>query len=80
MPLEFLRDIETGTLPKQVTKIGDIDLLRLLLAAGMIEADLPAVDGSGSATVHRITGFGRAWLTADRSHAAKSIPSPEPRA
>lgn len=41
MPLEFLRQIDIGTLPKQVRKAGDIELLRLLSAAGMIEADLP---------------------------------------
>jgi len=72
VPLEFLREIETGTLPKQVTKTGDIDLLRLLSAAGMVEADLPDVAGSGTATVRRITGLGRAWLAANRSSAATS--------
>lgn len=80
MPLEFLREIDTGTLPKQVKKAGDIDLLRLLSAAGMIEADLPDVGGSGSAMVRRVTGFGRAWLAADVSSAATSAPSSGPLA
>ena len=57
MPLEFLREIETGTLPRQVTETGDIDLLRLLSAAGMVEADLPDVEGSGTATVRRIVNM-----------------------
>ena len=52
MPLEFLREIETGTLPRQVTKTGDIDLPRLLCATGMVEADLPDVEGSGTAPDH----------------------------
>ena len=80
MPLEFLREIETGTLPRQVTETGDIDLLRLLSAAGMVEADLPDVEGSGTATVRRITGLGRAWLAAGRSSAATSAPSSGPLA
>ncbi|CAN7419703.1 hypothetical protein [Acidovorax sp. LjRoot194] len=80
MPLKFLREIEAGTLPKQVTKPGDIDLLRLLLHAGMIDAELPDAAGSGLAMVNRVTGFGRAWLAADESSAKTSIPSSALRA
>lgn len=80
MPLEYLQEIETGTLPKQVKKTGDIDLLRLLSAAGMVEADLPDVESSGTATIRRVTGFGRAWLAANRSSAATSASSSGPLA
>ena len=80
MPLKFLREIEAGTLPKQITKPGDIDLLRLLLHAGMIEAELPDAAGSGLAMVNRVTGFGRAWLAADVRSANTSIPSSALRA
>lgn len=67
MSTEFLQALASSSLPKQISDVADIDLLRLLVAAGMIEADLPGVDEGGVATVHRVTGYGRASLTAHAS-------------
>lgn len=51
MSTEFLQALASSSLPKQISGAADIDLLRLLVAAGMIEADLPDVDAGGVATV-----------------------------
>lgn len=64
MPLEFLRAISVGTLPVEVTEQADLDKLRVLVAAKMVEADLPPIGKAGGAVVRRITGYGRAALAA----------------
>lgn len=64
MPMEFLREIAAGPFPVSVTGETSLDKLRVLEAAGMVVATLPA-DCTGVATVHSLTGLGRAKLAAD---------------
>ncbi len=63
MPMEFLREIAGGPFPVSVTGETSLDKLRVLEAAGMVRATLPG-DASGVATVHGLTGLGRAKLAA----------------
>lgn len=72
MPLELLREIASGTLPREVVGEAEIDKVRVLTAAGMIVADLPGVGLDGPAVVRELTGFGRATLN------AKGGPTPNP--
>lgn len=64
MPMEFLREIAAGPFPVSVTGETSLDKLRVLEAAGMVVATLPA-DCTGVATVLSLTGLGRAKLAAD---------------
>lgn len=64
MPLEFLRELATSSLPLEVTSEAEIDKVRVLAAAGMILANLPDLDQPGPAVVRELTGFGRATLKA----------------
>lgn len=64
MPMELLREIAVNDLPFTVSSESGIDNLRVLVAAGMVRADLPEPGAEGSAVVYEITGFGRATLKA----------------
>ena len=43
MPVDLLQQISRGPLPRTLENMGDIDRLRVLVAAGMVEAILPDV-------------------------------------
>jgi hypothetical protein len=43
MPVELLRSLASSKLPVTVEDIGDIDQIRVLAAAGLVRAVLPAV-------------------------------------
>lgn len=62
MPMEFLRKLAHGDrFPVEVADEADIDKLRILRAAGMVEAHLP--EGPHQpAQIVTITGLGRATL------------------
>ena len=64
MPMEFLRNLaEEDRFPRSVLDEADIDKVRVLRAAGMLEAHLP--DASHHpAQIIAITGLGRATLRA----------------
>lgn len=62
MPLEFLREIAAAPLPHSVSSEDSIDKLRVLVAAGMVTADMPEPGRTGAALVRSVTGLGRASL------------------
>ncbi len=65
MSLELLRELaQCEAFPVAVTDQISVDRLRLLKAAGMVEAQLPDEPGE-PAWVHAVTGWGRATLRAD---------------
>lgn len=68
--MEFLRQLAQEDLfPMPVIDEADIDKLRVLRAAGMVQADLPGERGSGpSARLIAITGLGRATLRVQTAH------------
>lgn len=65
MPLELLRELAAQTLPRVVADPADMDKLRVLRAAGYVNAELPSL-APGSppeqARVLSITARGRAWI------------------
>jgi len=64
MPMEFLRDLANSEhFPLTVNDEADIDKVRVLRAAGMVEAHLPEA-AQQPARVIAITGLGRATLRA----------------
>ncbi|RYF28271.1 MAG: hypothetical protein EOO33_01465 [Comamonadaceae bacterium] len=64
MPMEFLRELAHGDrFPVVVDDEADIDKLRVLRAAGMVEAQLPDSPHQ-PAYIVAITGLGRATLRA----------------
>lgn len=64
MPMEFLRKLAHGDrFPVVVDDEADIDKLRVLRAAGMVEAHLPDAPQQ-PAHIIAITGLGRATLRA----------------
>lgn len=66
MPMELLRQLaQRDEFPASVVDEATIDKLRVLRAAGMVQAELPGEgESSGSACLHSITGLGRATLRA----------------
>lgn len=65
MPMEYLRKLERDALPLIESDVGNIDKLRILRAAGMVEVQLPAVDSPlQKAQVLYVTGLGCATLRA----------------
>lgn len=64
MPMNFLRRIEHASLPLAVREEGDIQCAAVLVAAGLIEANLPdAGDGADRpGVILRITPRGRTEL------------------
>ena len=65
MPMEYLQGLARDELPLIESDVVNIDKPRVLRAAGMVEAQLPAVDApQQKAQVLYITGLGRATLRA----------------
>lgn len=65
MSLELLRELaQCEAFPVAVVDQISVDRLRLLKAAGMVEAQLPD-EPDQPAWVHAVTGWGRATLRAD---------------
>ena len=65
MPMEYLRALERDALPLIESDVVNIDKLRILRAAGMVEVQLPPVDSPHQkAQVLYITGLGCATLRA----------------
>ncbi|NMM76074.1 hypothetical protein B2J88_18960 [Rhodococcus sp. SRB_17] len=65
MVIEYLQQLASDApLPLDVTDQAKIDLLRVLRAAGMVEAQIPDQEG-GHARVHAITDKGHAALLAE---------------
>lgn len=65
MPLELLQDLAKQTLPRVVDDPADVDKLRILRAAGYVNAEMPSLAPGtphGQARVLGITARGRAWL------------------
>ncbi|MPM53252.1 hypothetical protein SDC9_100018 [bioreactor metagenome] len=62
MPVELLISIEQQGLPATVADAGSVDKLRVLRAARLVEADIPAPGEPGAAVVHSITHEGRSLL------------------
>ncbi|MBV7430051.1 MULTISPECIES: hypothetical protein [unclassified Acidovorax] len=77
MPMEYLRELERDALPLIESDVVNIDKLRVLRAAGMVEVQLPPVDSpQQKAQVLYITGLGCATLRAYRSR----VRAPRPQA
>lgn len=65
MPMEYLRELERDALPLIESDVRNIDKLRILRAAGMVEVQLPPVDSPfQKAQVLYVTGLGCATLRA----------------
>lgn len=65
MPMEYLRELERDALPLFESDVVNIDKLRILRAAGMVEVQLPPVDSpQQKAQVLYVTGLGCATLRA----------------
>lgn len=63
MPIEYLRALKHDELPCPETDTTNIDKLRILRAAGMVEVELPDVDAPVPvARVIAVTGLGCATL------------------
>lgn len=73
MPMEYLRVIAVETLPFDVDDEADVDKLRVLEAAGMVEVQF----AQGTALVIAITGLGRASLLAEVARQVIRQRSPE---
>lgn len=76
MPLDYLRELAGGTFPLVVTDQADIDKVAVLVAAGMVIADVPEAGQPGVAVVHELTGFGRATVKASARGAPKQAGEP----
>lgn len=63
MPIDYLRTLRHDELPYPETDATNIDKLRVLRAAGMVDVELPDVDApSPVARVIAVTGLGCATL------------------
>jgi hypothetical protein len=69
MPMNFLRRIEDASYPLAIHEEADIQCAAVLVAAGLIEANLPGPDGTAGrgGVILRITPQGRAELNRTRS-------------
>lgn len=72
MPMNFLRRIEDASFPVVIHEDADIQCAAVLVAAQLIEADLPEAEGESgrSGIVVRITPLGRAELQRMRTKLA----------
>ncbi len=84
MPMELLRELATmaNQFPVPVIDQADVDKLRILAAAGMVQALLPQEPGQAARLI-AITGLGRATLLAQNAREviaqrAKILPSRPP--
>lgn len=69
MPMELLHSIAQGGFPQAIEDPDDIDKLRVLAAACLVEAQLPDVHSHDQmARVLAITAEGRAALARDTPH------------
>ncbi len=76
MPMEYLKEIAAEMLPFDVEDEADVDKLRILVAAGMVEVQFGQEHGS-CARVVAITGLGRASLLAEFAKQVIRQRSPE---
>lgn len=77
MPMEYLQGLERDALPFIETEVTNIDKLRVLRAAGMVEVRLPAVEAAQQkAQVLYVTGLGCATLRAYRAKGPKTRSMP----
>lgn len=78
MPLELLQDLATQTLPRVIDDPADVDKLRILRAAGYVNAEMPSPapgSAAGQARVLGITARGQAWLEAHARGLTTSHPA-----
>lgn len=75
MPIEFLRKVADAELPMTVTEEGEIDKLRLLIAAGMVTGAIPEPGTPGPAQIHTVTGLGPATLKVRRVQQSTPMPA-----
>ena len=77
MPMEYLQGLRRDDLPLIESDVRNIDKLRVLRAAGMVEVQLPPVDApQPKAQVLYVTGLGCATL---RAHGARrGLPRMQP--
>ena len=74
MPVEYLRGLERDSLPVIESDVLNIDKLRILRAAGMVEVQLPSVDSPHQkAQVLYVTGLGCATIRAFNGPARISV-------
>ena len=68
MPMNFLRRIEDASFPLAIHEEADIQCAAVLVAAGLVEANLPdpANAGGRGGVILRITPRGRAELNRTR--------------
>lgn len=67
--MEYLRELQRDALPMIESDVLNIDKLRILRAAGMVEVQLPPVDSPHQkAQVLYVTGLGCATLRAFDGH------------
>lgn len=77
MPMEYLQGLQRDELPLIESDVGNIDKLRVLSAAGMVEVRLPPVDAPHQkAQVLYVTGLGCATLRARGANRSDTRPSP----
>ncbi|WP_353236461.1 hypothetical protein [Diaphorobacter ruginosibacter] len=62
MPIELLIDIDKQGVPRTISGSTSIDKLRILRAAQLIKADIPAPGVEGDAIVQDITFEGQSLL------------------
>lgn len=69
MPMNFLRRIEDASFPLAIHEEADIQCAAVLVAAGLIEANLPGPDNTAGrgGVILRITPQGRAELNRTRA-------------
>ncbi|MBV7541017.1 hypothetical protein [Acidovorax sp. sic0104] len=66
MPQDFLRQLAHESLPQTFRDVASVDKIRVLVAAELVEASLPAPGEEGEAVVKKITPLGRATATTPR--------------
>jgi hypothetical protein len=67
--MDYLRRIEDAVFPLHVTNPTDVRNAAVLVAAGLVEAELPGLEGDAQnepAIITRITPVGRATLERER--------------
>ena len=67
MSIDFLKAIERESLPQEIRGEEDVDKLRVLHAAGMVEMEWIAQEAL-AVRVLAVTGLGRASILADTAH------------
>ena len=57
MPLAYLRKVSTATLPLEIVSTADIDLLRILKAAGYVKVAIPNTSKGRDTYGHQAPAF-----------------------